>query len=154
MEALGKYLIDHNITIASAESFTVGGFASAVGSVPGISKVYRGSIVTYQTEMKHQLLKIEQETINAYGVVSQEIALAMAKNAQQMFSADLCVSFTGNSGPIPMENKPVGLCYLGIAFFDQIKVYELHLKGTREQIKNQAIAKSIEILKSMFNIDK
>ena len=153
MEKLGHFLIEHGYSIASAESFTVGGFASAIGSIPGISKVYRGSIVTYQTEMKHRLLKIDQTQIEAYGVVSPEIALAMAKNGKDMFDADICVSFTGNSGPLPMENKPVGLCYVGIACFDQINVYELDLKGSREDIKNQAIAKAIEMLKQILEIE-
>ena len=148
MNFIGKYLIDNNISIGSIESFTVGSFASLIGSVPGISKVYRGSMVTYQTEMKHQLLDISLNDINQYGVVSSEICYQMVKKGKEIFNCDLCVSFTGNSGPWPMENKPVGLCFVGINYKDDIIVYTLNLEGSREEIKNQAINKACEILKN------
>ena len=147
METIASYLIENNISIASIESFTVGSFASLIGSIPGISKVYRGSMVTYQTEMKHQLLNISLEDINQHGVVSDVICYQMAKKGKEIFNSDLCVSFTGNSGPMPMENKPVGLCYIGISYKDITKVYPLRLNGNREQIKEQAIQCACDILK-------
>lgn len=153
MKTLAAYLIKNHYTIASAESFTVGGFASLLGSIPGISKVYRGSVVTYQTEMKERVLKIERSTIETYGVVSREVALSMAKQGQWLFDSDICISFTGNSGPDPMEGKPVGLCYMAIAFGHQIFSYELHLSGNREEIKNQAITFGVEELKKVLEID-
>lgn len=150
MDTLGKRLIEKQWTIASVESFTVGGFASCIGSVPGISAVYRGSAVTYQTMMKEKLLKIDHDLINTYGVVSANVAYEMAKAGQQLFESDICISFTGNSGPSAMENKPVGLCFIGIAFFDAITTYELHLSGSRQEIKDAAIAIGIEKLKQLI----
>lgn len=152
MKEIGTYLIENNLSIASIESFTVGSFANLIGSIPGISKVYRGSMVTYQTEMKHQLLNIPQKVIDDYGVVSQEIAYLMAKNGSDIFNSDICLSFTGNSGPLPMEGKPVGLCYLGICFKKNIYVFTLNLKGTREEIKNQALIEACIKLKEILNI--
>ena len=58
MDELAKALIQYNISISSVESFTVGNFAAMLGSIPGISKVYRGSLVTYQSETKERLLGI------------------------------------------------------------------------------------------------
>ena len=52
MDELAKLLIQFNISISSVESFTVGNFATMLGSVPGISKVYKGSLITYQNETK------------------------------------------------------------------------------------------------------
>ena len=152
MKEIGAYLIENNISIASIESFTVGSFASLIGSIPGISKVYRGSMVTYQTEMKHRLLGIEQDIIDKYGVVSEEVASQMAIRGQEIFMCDLCVSFTGNSGPLPMEGKPVGLCYMGISYRNETEVYTLHLSGTREEIKQQALIKACEELKELLKI--
>ena len=74
MNELAQLLISHNITVSSVESFTVGNFASMLGSVPGISKVYKGSLVTYQSETKERLLSIDHDIIAKYGVVSKEIA--------------------------------------------------------------------------------
>ena len=117
MDELAKALIKYNISISSVESFTVGNFAAMLGSIPGISKVYKGSLVTYQ---------------------SKEIASLMCINGKQILDSDICVSFTGNAGPDAMEEKPVGLVYIGI-LYEGVNIYELKLKGTREEIQQQAI---------------
>ena len=126
MNELAQLLISHNITVSSVESFTVGNFASMLGSVPGISKVYKGSLVTYQSETKERLLSIDHDIIAKYGVVSKEIASLMCVNGKAILNSDICVSFTGNAGPDAMENKPVGEVYIGINFKDDISVYKLN----------------------------
>lgn len=144
MEKLALELIERNISISSVESFTVGSFANSVGSISGISKVYRGSLVSYQTRIKRDVLHIDQKIIDAYGVVSKEVAGLMAIKGKEMFESDICISFTGNAGPTPMEDKPVGLIYIGIAYLDKIETYEYHLIGNRESIKKQAVLLGIE----------
>ena len=139
MDELSQILIQKNISIGSVESFTVGRFASMLGSIPGISKVYKGSLVTYQSVTKERLLGIEHEVIERYGVVSKEIASLMAINGQAILNSDVCVSFTGNAGPDAMENKPVGEVYVGLRVKDELFVYGLNLKGSRSDIANQAI---------------
>lgn len=144
MDELAKLLIDRNISISSVESFTVGGFANMIGSISGISAVYRGSLVSYQTRIKRDVLQIDEKVICQFGVVSKEIAGLMAIQGQKMFASDLCISFTGNAGPIAMENKPVGLIYIGIAYEEKIHTFCFELSGTRESIKKQAILLGIE----------
>ena len=138
MDELAKALIKYNISISSVESFTVGNFAAMLGSIPGISKVYKGSLVTYQSKTKERLLGISHEVIEKYGVVSKEIASLMCINGKQILDSDICVSFTGNAGPDAMEEKPVGPVYIGI-LYEGVNIYELKLKGTREEIQQQAI---------------
>lgn len=138
MDELAKALIKYNISISSVESFTVGNFAAMLGSIPGISKVYKGSLVTYQSITKERLLGISHEIISKYGVVSKEVASLMCVNGKQILDSDVCVSFTGNAGPDAMEGKPVGLVYIGI-LYQGVNIYELNLKGTREEIQKQAI---------------
>ena len=108
MNELAELLIKNNISIGTVESFTVGNFATMLGNIPGISKVYKGSLVTYQSETKERLLGIEHPLIEKYGVVSKEIATLMCVNGKSILDVDLCVSFTGNAGPDAMEGKPVG----------------------------------------------
>ena len=139
MDELAQILKEKDISISSVESFTVGGFASLIGSISGISQVYRGSLVSYQTRIKRDVLHIDQKIIDNYGVVSNEVAGLMAINGQKMFDSDICISFTGNAGPTAMENKPVGLIYIGIAFFKTISTYCFQFNGSREQIREQAI---------------
>ena len=89
MDELAKALIQYNISISSVESFTVGNFAAMLGSIPGISKVYRGSLVTYQSETKERLLGISHDIIKKYGVVSKEIASLMCINGKQILNSDI-----------------------------------------------------------------
>ena len=98
MNELAELLIKNNISIGTVESFTVGNFATMLGNIPGISKVYKGSLVTYQSETKERLLGIEHPLIEKYGVVSKEIATLMCVNGKSILDVDLCVSFTGNAG--------------------------------------------------------
>lgn len=151
MEELAQILMDRHISISSVESFTVGGFANWIGSISGISAVYRGSLVSYQTRIKRDVLKIDQKIIDSFGVVSSEVAGLMAIQGQKMFSSDLCISFTGNAGPSAMEGKPVGLIYIGIAFRETISTYCFELSGTRNDIKKQAILLGIEKIIKILN---
>lgn len=123
-------------TIGSVESFTGGLFASEITNVPGSSAYYRGSLITYSSEIKNHVLRIDV----SHGVISKETALEMTKAGRRLLDVDYCVSFTGNAGPTAMDNKPVGLVYVAI----NDDVYELQLKGTRKQIKKQAVDFALE----------
>ena len=139
MNELAQLLIQNNISISSVESFTVGNFAAMLGSVPGISKVYKGSLITYQSMTKERLLSIDHQLIEKYGVVSKEIASLMCVNGKAILDSDICVSFTGNAGPEAMEEKPVGEVYIGLNYLGDISVYRLELSGSRQDIVKKAI---------------
>ena len=140
MEELVALLIEKNITIGSVESFTVGKFAATLGEVPNVSKVFKGSLVTYQNETKERLLNISKDVIAQKGVVSKELASLMCIHGQQILNSDLCVSFTGNAGPGKMEEKAVGTVFIGIIWKQKVRVYNLQLSGTRVLIQQEAIA--------------
>lgn len=152
MEELAQILISRNISISSVESFTVGSFANTIGSISGISAVYRGSLVSYQTRIKRDVLHIDERVIDTYGVVSSQVAGLMAIQGQTMFESDLCISFTGNAGPSAMEGKPVGLIYIGIAYLDHIHTFCYELAGTRDEIKKQAILLGIERIREILEM--
>lgn len=139
MDLLLEHLFNKQLTLASAESLTCGLFASTLGSIPGISKIFKGGVVTYWTEMKEKVIGVSAKTILEHGVVSNECAQEMAKGVQRLYQSDVAISFTGNAGPDVMENKPVGLVYIGIAIKEKTFVYELHLSGNRNSIRNQCV---------------
>lgn len=139
LQELGKILIENNLSISSAESLTGGLFGAKLCEVSGISKVYKGSIVTYQDEAKIEVLKVKESTIKEYGAVSIDCAYEMVKNVQQIFNTDISVSFTGNAGPSGSEGKPVGLVYIGIYFLGDVEILEVNLKGSRDEIRNECL---------------
>ena len=138
-EEIHALFINANRTLGSVESFTGGRFASSMTAIPGASRFFVGAYVTYATWEKVRLLNIKKERVDAYGVVSQEIAGDMAMHGRFLLDSDYCISFTGNAGPTPMENKPVGLIYIGVSAYNYTQVFQYLLKGNREEIINQAL---------------
>lgn len=149
-ERINQIFREKGLSLGSVESFTGGSFASEITSVSGASHFFKGAYVTYATEEKHRLLGISWDTIDKYGVVSQEVAGEMAGHGKFLLNVDVCVSFTGNAGPEAMENKPVGEIYIGIAYRDMVQVFAYNLNGSRKEIQKQAINIAYEILEKIL----
>lgn len=154
MEEIVALLTKNNITISSVESFTVGKFAAMLGEVPNVSKVYKGSLVTYQNETKERLLNISKDVIEQHGVVSKEVASLMCIHGKQILDTDMCISFTGNAGPSTMEEKAVGCVYIGIIIHQKVRIYNLQLDGGRKEIQQQAITFACEKIKELLLEEK
>ena len=111
MRDLLDLLIEKQLSISTCESFTAGLFAYELGRLPGVSAVFKGSIVAYQSVIKQKVLGIDPTLFEMYGVVSRETAEQMAQTGQKLFESDICISFTGNAGPGALEGKVCGLWF-------------------------------------------
>jgi nicotinamide-nucleotide amidase len=137
---LMKVLKEKKLTIAAAESLTGGLFQEELTSYPGVSKVFKGGIVCYTNEVKKNVLKVKQQTIENHGVVSNECAKELAENVAGLISSDIGISFTGVAGPDELEGKPVGTVYIGISIKGkQSVVKKLELGGTREANRTRSV---------------
>ena len=124
------------ITISTAESCTGGMIASKLIEVPGISKNFIESIVSYSNEAKIKRLKVKKETLEKYGAVSEEVAREMLAG----LNTDIGISTTGIAGPGGgTKDKPVGLVYIGIKVKDEVKIFRRELKGDRNKIRQRAM---------------
>ncbi|QHS22316.1 competence/damage-inducible protein A [Virgibacillus sp. MSP4-1] len=142
-----EMLKSHSYTLASAESLTGGRFIDQLISVPGASDVIAGSVVSYQTKIKENVLHIPDLLIKKHGTVSEQCAREMAEQVQQKMQSVIGISFTGNAGPDSSEEKPVGLVYIGLKIGDQdtvVKAYQLN--GSREKIRQHTVKKGLEWL--------
>ena len=74
----------------------------------------------------------------------------MARNTQKLFDSDICVSFTGNAGPIPIEGKAVGLCYISVVSRKFEFVSEYRFKGSRNRIRRSAVNKASRIIMELL----
>ena len=102
-----------------AESCTGGLLASSMTSMPGVSAVFPGSVVTYGNRAKIEHLSVAPETIERHGAVSAQCAAEMARGALGMFDAAIAVSVTGIAGPDGgSDEKPVGTVWFAIAHYD------------------------------------
>lgn len=148
---LVKFLKEKELTIGTVESFTAGLFASLIAGVPGASSVLRGGLITYQTDVKTVLLDIPSEEIKLHGVVSKEIAKAMAVNGRKKLGVDICVSFTGNAGPTALDLLPVGRLFIGISTSSTTNVYEVQMDNMdRNRIREEASLKAMELVMELL----
>lgn len=154
IEQVISSLIEKKITLSCAESFTGGLFAATITSFKGVSSFFKGGIVSYWNEIKKDVLKVSNDTIEQKGVISSQCAKEMLLGTKKLMNTDLVVSFTGNAGPSAMENKPAGLIYIGIMYLDEINVYELNIDGSRDEVRNKAIEFAFDKIKNILEKSK
>ena len=150
MEELVELLQKHKYTISMAESCTGGLLAACIVSVPDASKVFNQSFVTYTIEAKMKYAHVRKEIIDKYSVVSEEVALEMAKGVKLESNSNVGIGITGYAGP---SGDNVGLVCFGLVINDNEYVYEMWFNGTRNEIRAEAVEfivrKTIEKLKEI-----
>lgn len=145
---LGRVLLTHDMTLAVAESCTGGVIAGAVTSVPGSSQWFDRGFVTYSNEAKMDMLDVRENTLAAYGAVSEETAREMAMGVLKFSRADVSVAVTGIAGPGGgTEEKPVGMVCFGLASRKRSVVSEtLWFRGDRREVRWQASCHATALL--------
>ncbi len=144
---LGNQLVQLGKTVATAESCTGGKIAESFTANPGASKYFKGSVVSYATQTKIDILKVPEETINSYSVVSSHVAEAMAKNVLDLFQTDYAISTTGNAGPDKGDsNAEVGTVFIAIATKNYVYSEEFNFGNHRTKVIRKAVNKAFEML--------
>ena len=144
---LGRLLANQNQTISTAESCTGGKMAQMLTSVAGASQYFKGSVVTYSKESKIKILGVSEETIIKYGIVSAEVAIAMAENAKKIMNSDYSIATTGNAGPSKeLGNAEVGTVFIAIATPNEVVVEEFNFGQPREKVIDRAVNKAFEMV--------
>ncbi|WP_291052057.1 MULTISPECIES: CinA family nicotinamide mononucleotide deamidase-related protein [unclassified Empedobacter] len=114
-QVLGDVLKEKGLTISTAESCTGGNIASLITSVSGSSAYYFGTIVSYDTSVKVNLLNVNQSDIDEFTVVSEKVAEQMAKGVRNQLKTEIGISTTGVAGPNKGEDgKEVGTAWISI----------------------------------------
>ena len=145
---VGKLLANQQKTVATAESCTGGQIAASLASVAGASSYFKGSVVSYATEAKINVLDISEKLIEEFSVVSAEVAKAMALSAKKLFNTDYAIATTGNAGPTKGDEKAeLGSVFIALATPNEVIVEEFNFGQPREKVIDRAVIKSLEILK-------
>lgn len=150
---LARALLDlcrsRKLTIATAESCTGGLVAAALTEIPGSSDVIDRGFVTYSNGAKRAMLGVKAATLENFGAVSKETAVAMAVGALENADVDLAVSITGIAGPGgAVPGKPVGLVHLAAAARDgRITNKECRFGAIgRSEVRQRSVLEALRML--------
>jgi nicotinamide-nucleotide amidase len=145
---VGQFLKQQNRTISTAESCTGGKIAQVLTSVTGASKYFKGSVVSYATETKIEILGLSEELIQTQSVVSAAVAKQMAINIKKMMKTDYAIATTGNAGPTKGDaDADVGTVFIALATPNEVIVEEFNFGQPREKVIDRTVVQSLQMLR-------
>jgi PncC family amidohydrolase len=146
--ALLDRLADGRRTVAVAESLTGGLVLAALTEVPGASRVVRGGVVAYATDVKADLVGVDAALLTRVGAVHPDVARALAEGVRDRLGATYGVGTTGVAGPDQQDGRPVGEVHIAVAGPDGTVVQTLGggLSATRGAVRQAAVAAALGLL--------
>jgi nicotinamide-nucleotide amidase len=141
------------MTVAIAESLTGGLLVAEFIRIPGASRVVRGGVVAYATDLKNSLLGVDAEILTTRGPVDPDVAAQMADGVRRRLgsegeAATWGLSTTGVAGPGPQDGHPAGTVFVGVADEKGMRSHRLTLTGDRESVRRQTVTAAVELLRN------
>lgn len=134
-------------TLATAESCTGGMIGAALTAIPGASKVYKGGVISYWSEIKEKLLSVSHEDLESLGPVSMQVAGSMAQGARKLLKTDVAISVTGLAGPDGDEfGRSVGTVFVGFDNGAKTVVKQCRFDGDRDAVRHQAAEAALKLI--------
>jgi nicotinamide-nucleotide amidase len=141
--AVARALAVEGLTLGLAESLTGGLASSRLVNVPGASQWFRGSVVSYASEVKFDILGVPEGP-----VVSEAAAKAMAEGAGRVLGADVGLSITGVAGPDPQDGQPPGTVFVGLALPKaETEAVAFTVPGDRDRVRQYATIAALDLLR-------
>ncbi len=138
-KVIGKLLSARNETMSTAESCTGGYIAHLITSIPGSSKYFKGSVVSYDNEVKENVLNVSDETLQTFGAVSEETVKEMLKGALDVLKTNYAIAVSGIMGPDGgSAEKPVGTVWIAVGSksFDKLRIETQKLNLRFDRMRN------------------
>ena len=146
-EQVANLFTEKKMSLATAESFTGGKIAEELTSIPGASAYFKGTVVSYATETKIKLLGVPAEVVEEHSVVSEQVAVAMAKNVKNILNTDFAVATTGNAGPSKGDSdEDIGIVFIAISTPEHTFAEKFAMGNHRERIVKKSVNKAFEML--------
>lgn len=140
-----QMLRERGLTLALAESVTGGLVAARLTGIAGASDVLRGSIVSYASEVKFDLLAVTRGP-----VVSESVAAEMALGARRVLGGTLGMALTGVAGPTEQDGVPVGTLCIAVVIGDEVHTTTARLPGQREQMRQMSVITALDYLRRIL----
>lgn len=151
---LGKLLLAQNATVSCAESCTGGYISHLFTSVPGSSKYFEGSVVSYSYDVKEKLLNVKADTLNRVGAVSEECVTEMLQGLLKQTGATYGIAVSGIAGPDGgTPDKPVGTVWIAVGSAQNIVAKKLQFFPSRMENIRVFSHAALNMLR-LFMLDK
>lgn len=145
---VGQLLKQQNKTISTAESCTGGKIAQVLTSKSGASQFFKGSVVSYATQTKIEVLGLTEEIIKTHSVVSAEVATQMAIHVKRMMKTDYAIATTGNAGPEAGDSDAaIGTVFIALATPTEVIVEEFNFGQPREKVIDRTVVQSLQMVR-------
>lgn len=146
-EIAGQKLREHGLSFSCAESCTGGTIAHMITSVAGSSDYFKGGVVSYSNEMKHNVLGVSSESLDNYGAVSEAVVREMVEGVCRICNTDCGVATSGIAGPGGgSEDKPVGTVWVAVKVKEKIVTKLFRLGKLREYNMQKAANEALLML--------
>lgn len=146
-ETVGEMLKKAGKTLSAAESCTGGEIAHLITSVAGSSAYFLGSVTSYAISVKEKVLGVPEATIREHGVVSAEVAAAMAEGVRALTGSDYAVATTGLAGPGGDAFNPVGTVWIGVSGPAGTETVSYCFKNDRKRNIERFAASALDFLR-------
>jgi nicotinamide-nucleotide amidase len=149
--ALSKLLRSRNKTMTTAESCTGGYIAHLITAIPGASNVYKGSIISYDNEIKIRELQVSPATLQKVGAVSEEVVKEMAAGALARMNTDYALAVSGIMGPDGgTPEKPVGLVWVAVGDRNKLVTHKFQFRFDRERNIEMTATQALNLLRKFI----
>ncbi|MBR4775587.1 MAG: CinA family nicotinamide mononucleotide deamidase-related protein [Bacteroidales bacterium] len=151
--AVGRLLKEHGLTVSAAESCTGGNIAHLFTTVAGSSAYFLGSVTSYAVSVKEKVLGVPADTIERFGVVSSEVAAAMAEGVRRLTGSDYAVATTGLAGPGGDGINPEGTVWIAASGPHGTRTQKYVYKNDRKRNIERFSATALDFLRQMLLSD-
>jgi nicotinamide-nucleotide amidase len=139
-------LEQHGWTLGVAESVTGGLMGGRLTNVPGSSRVFRGGVISYASDVKFDVLGVEPGP-----VVSEGAAVQMAHGARRVLGSDVAIAVTGVAGPDEQDGRPVGTLCIGVVLADgTAHATTTTLPGVRDQMRQMSVITALDFMRRLL----
>lgn len=151
-EKIFELLLRNNLKLCCAESFTGGGIASELISLPGASNIFSLGLICYSNEAKMNMLNVKRHTLDTFGAVSSQTISEMLDGLMRLRLGNIFLATSGNAGPTSEKPDEVGMFYIGVMFNGKKIIKKYFSDGNRNQVIKFGITKSFELLEELLHI--
>lgn len=155
-EIVFHLLSEKGKTLSIAESCTGGFISHQMTRLPGASRVFVGSVVSYSNSVKHHQLGVESVLFETVGAVSEQVVTQMVQGVRERLATDYAIAVSGIAGPGGgSEDKPVGTVVIGVSSKAETIVRRYHFIGDRTNVIGRANNMAFDMLRKLIlNIEQ